>query len=456
MSSDVPVNSWNDYGSRIQMGFKLKQRFINTEDPLPNLCYLQVENALTGYQLPKVPPIMAPVPGVKGILDTSFATNGFNLITPGTSDAIEDLAVQSNDQIVVGGYATVGGKSTFAVARYNSNGSLDTTFATNGFNVTTPGTSTFDRISSIALQSDGKIIAGGVSKIAGSNTFTMARYNINGSLDTTFGTNGYNFTTPSGASASVIIDLAIQSDGKIVAGGTATVGGNHGFALARYNIDGSIDTTFGTNGFNLITPTTYDEIYTITIQPDGKTVAGGYAYVGGTYVWALARYNTNGSIDTTFGTNGFSLITPGIDDYIYALAVQSDGKIVAGGFVTIGSNYPVVIARYNTNGSLDTSFGTNGSNIITSFSGNNSIEELMIQSDGGIIAGGSVNNAFALARYNANGSLDTTFATNGFNLTTPGTSDSIYGFGVQSSGRIVAGGPATVGGKNVFALARYV
>ena len=411
---------------------------------------------VSGYKtLPSPPTELPPSESslIQGVLDTSFGTNGFNTTTLGTDDAIASIAFQLDGKIVAGGYVTIAGNTVFAVARYNSDGSLDTTFATNGFNTTTPGTT--DEITSIVIQSDGKIVVGGYATIAGNNSFCLARYNSNGSLDTTFGTNGYNTTTP--GTDDGIDSIVLQPDGKILAGGYATTTANV-WCLARYNSNGSLDTTFATNGYNTTTLGTSDWINFIALQPDGKIVAGGVADIAGVNSCCLARYNSDGSIDTTFATNGFNTTTPGTDDAVDSIAFQPDGKIVVGNYAAIAGNNSFCLARYNSNGSLDTTFATNGYNT-TTLGTDDGIDSIALQLDGKIVVGGYAtiagNDSFCLARYNSNGSLDTSFATNGFNTTTPGTSDVIYSIALQSDGKLVAGGIAQIAGVNSCCLVRY-
>ena len=160
----------------------------------------------------------------------------------------------------------------------------------------------------------------------------MACYTTTGALDNTFGTNGL-VSTAIGSVYDRIYSIALQSDGKIVAGGLNYNGSNNDFALARYKTTGMIDSSFGTNGIvTTAIGSVNDQIKSIALQSDGKIIAGGLSNIGSNYDFALARYKTNGIIDSTFGTNGIVITAVGsVDDIIYSIALQSDGKIVAGG-----------------------------------------------------------------------------------------------------------------------------
>jgi uncharacterized delta-60 repeat protein len=351
-----------------------------------------------------------------------------------------------------GGGATGGGGGFVPGA----SGTLDTTFNTTGV-VSTPICTFDDEAYAVAIQSDGKIVAAGYSYIGSQNVFALVRYNTNGSLDTTFNATGI-VTTAAGQALAV----AIQPDGKIVAAGTSNV-----FALVRYNTDGSLDTTFNTTGIvTTAVGTSLEYCDAVAIQPDGKIVAAGTSYSnGGQEFFALVRYNTDGSLDTTFNTTGIVTTTLGTNYAdAFAVAIQSDGKIVAAG-ISIngnGSQYFFTLVRYNTDGSLDTTFNTTG--IVTTAIGASygAAFGVAIQSDGKIIAVGyyfnsSQQEVMALVRYNTNGSLDTTFNTTGIVTTSLGGPHE-YGdaVAIQSDGKIVAAGTSYNGSQNVFVLARFM
>jgi uncharacterized delta-60 repeat protein len=385
---------------------------------------------------------------------SSVADGGAYNVQVNTHPAGQTCSPGSNTGTISGANVT-----NVSVACYNS-GSLDTSFGTGG-KVTTAIGAGHEEVYAIAIQSDGKIVAAGISDNGTNYDFALARYNSNGSLDTTFGTDG-KVTTAIGTDYDEAYAIAIQADGKIVAAGYSHNGSDADFALARYNSDGSLDTGFGTGGkVTTAIGAGSDGAYAIAIQSDGKIVAAGYSHNGSNEDFALARYNTDGSLDTDFGTGGKVTTAIGSSyDYALAIAIQVDGKIVAAGYSDIGSNNAdFALARYNTDGSLDTSFDTDGKVTTAIGSGHDEAYAIAIQSDGKIVVAGDSSNGsdndFALARYNTNGSLDTSFDTDGQVTTAIGSSTDIAkAIAIQSDGKIVAAGRSD-NGDSGFALARY-
>ena len=399
-----------------------------------------------------------------GTLDTSFDTDG-KVSTDFSGAANEAYAVvmQSDGKIVVAGWSG----SNMALARYNTDGSLDTGFDTDG-KVTTDFGGYNDFAWRVAIQSDGKIVAAGGADNGGSNGyFALARYNTDGSLDTGFGTGG-KVTTDFSAGWDAICGLAIRSDGKLVVGGYAGNGTNNDFAVVRYNADGSLDTSFDTDG-KATTDFGNDETATdVAILSDGKTVAAGFANSGARPDFAVARYNADGSLDTSFSTDGKTTTAfGGGSDTGESVAVQSDGKVVVGATTySMGSTQlDFAVVRYNADGSLDTSFGTGGKAVVDFEGYDDTVTRVAIQSNGKIlVAGSAVDSAtgdeqFALARYNTNGTLDTGFGTGGKVTTTfTGYYGGVTGIAIQSDGKIVVSGYGYedgAGGNDVFTLARF-
>ena len=398
-------------------------------------------------------------------------------------DEAYSVAIQSDGKIVAAGCSRISQYGAFALARYNTDGSLDNTFGTNGTarNYIPGGDNSQDDAFSVAIQSDGKIVAAGASAshVNSDFAFALARYNADGTLDNTFGTNGTVRSVIGSGSDDQAYSVAIQSDGRIVAAGFSTGGSGNAFALARYNTDGTLDSTFGTNGTtrNYISggDGTGDGASSVAIQSDGKIIAAGSSGVGDPvhFAFALARYKTDGSLDSTFGTNGTTRNYigggNGTDDEANSVAIQSDGKIVAAGVSTdVSGHYAFALARYKTDGSLDSTFGTNGTarnDISGGGDYNDHAFSVAIQGDGKIVAAGSSYNgssyAFALARYTTDGSLDSTFGIDGTTRNTinggNGTDDDAASVALQSDGKIVAAGhSADASGYDAFTLARYV
>ena len=295
-----------------------------------------------------------------------------------------------------------------------------------------------------------------------------------GSLDTTFGESG-KVVTSIGSGNSQALALGIQSGGKIVAAGRSfnSTGNKNDFALVRYNANGTLDTTFGTGG--IVTTsigTVNDEAFALVIKSDDSIVVAGSSYNGSSkkYDFALVKYNANGTLDTTFGTGGIVTTSIGsINDYAHALRIQSsDNKIVVAGysFNSTSNKYDLALVRYNADGSLDTTFnaaGTKPGTVTTSIIGsiNDFADDLRIQPDGMIVAAGysyssSSKCNFALLRYNVNGTLDTGFGTGGI-VTSPVGSGfaSAYALGIDTDGRLLAAGYSDNGSNYDFALVRY-
>ncbi len=388
--------------------------------------------------------VAGPVPAAlaaPGDLDTSFDTDGRVTTNLGSTDTGRAVALQSDGKIVVAGSSN----NLFIVARYNANGSLDTTGfgSPNGY-VTTNIPNGADAANAVALQPDGKIVVAG----SHANDFAVARYNMDGSLDTGFNSTGTR-TLHVGSNADVAYAVAIQSDGKVVVAGAT----NNNFVVARFNSDGSLDTSgsFNPNGYvtTNFPGNVTDAAYAVALQGDGKIVAAGVS----TNNFAVARYNTNGSLDTTFDTDGMVTTNFGSTDTANAVAVQPDGKIVAAGV----SNNNFSVARYNTNGSLDTTFDTDGM-ATTDLGASEYGYGVAMQWDGKIVVAGRSGNNFAVVRYTTSGALDNTGTgsfggANGYVTTDFGGTDYAYGVAIQPrDGRIVAVGIAN---NTDFAVARY-
>ena len=392
-----------------------------------------------------------PVAAAAGDLDTSFGSGG-KVITAG--GPIFSVAIQSDGKIVGAGSGNNGTNLDFMLLRYNSNGTLDDSFGVGG-KVSTPINDDNDQAVDLAIQSDGKIVAAGNSEDgSGDDQFALVRYNTDGTLDTSFGSGG-KVSTNVGVGDDIALSVAIQSDGKVVAAGYSKSDGNlSNISLVRYNADGSQDATAGFFGMKVTDISDRDRANSVVIQSDGKILVGGSSASAGAS-GVLVRYSTNLSLDASFGLGGI-VITP--VSSVDSVAIQSDGKIVAAGYKSNGIYNDFALMRYNSNGTLDSDFGAGGE-VITSFGSNAVAQSVAIQSDGKIVAvgssGGGFANDFALVRYNTDGTLDTSFGSAGKVTTAFSGGDQADSVAIQSDGKIVAAG-YILDVSSSSALARYV
>ena len=406
--------------------------------------------------------------------DQSFGTNGIALggSSVGNDNAFysRNIIVQPDNKIIQV-FANNNGGNRFGLIRYNSNGSLDNTFGTGGSVITSIGTGDSYPNAGI-LQPDGKIVVVGQAYNVNHGEFALVRYNIDGSLDNSFGTGG-KVMTPVGLNYAYASGLAILPDGKfIVVGGSADSSWVTAFATVKYNSNGSIDSSFGTNGrvvshlghFITFLNNIYYGVYSsenansIIIQPDGKIIVAGnsythsgcYDYYGGIYcnpAFAMIRYNSNGGIDSAFGSNGKVFDSSSLV-YQSSAVLQTDGKILVTGQDIGGQSSRFVTNRYNSNGNLDISFGTNGK-ALTPVGGQDNYSyprSIFCQPDGKILVAGvtSSNNisSIAVVRYNTNGVADNSLNNNGIvviRVGQQGSNDGATGVALQGDKIVVAG-----------------
>ncbi len=445
------------------------------------------------------------------MLDNTFGTNGtvrsYFPTGDSLSDQVSSIAIQSDGKIVVAGTSLDGTSAAFALARCDTNGNLDATFGSGGF-VRSVDDGWLGH--SMVIQPDGKIVVAGDAQFANADGFSqvafgLKRFNSNGTPDVTFGSDGESYffiiSLPpiEGLSTNNANSIALQSNGKLVVAGSyvdTINGGRVAFTVARFNSNGSVDNSFGSNGsvrsFIVGGDSTLDVANSVAIQSNGKIVLAGTSYnpspsAGGLISIALARYDTNGTADTTFGANGTVRVAiPGgqdFDDEAYSIGMQTDGKILVGGFSdlnpSIGTSAGIefAVARFDSNGTLDNTFGSGGA-ATTYIAGGDSSSDmaygLALQPNGKIVLAGSTyftegngEYAFGVARFNSDGTPDNSFGTNGSGLTIfPGgdsTDDEARAVAVQSNGKIVSAGysfgnslfyPLYTG--YAFALARYL
>jgi uncharacterized delta-60 repeat protein len=331
--------------------------------------------------------------------------------------------------------------------------------------VTTTITTSAAAARAVVIQPDGKIIAVGNNWNGSDQDPTLVRYLSSGLLDPTFGSGGI-VATKSPNPGSYIETAALQADGKIVVGGYMSNGTYAVFLVGRYNNDGSPDMSFGgTSGFVGMDFGGSAYLNAIAVQPDGKIVVAGSAWNGGGNSIALVRYTNNGStIDATFGSGGVVRTPIGSDDDVASsIAIAPDGKIVVGGTTwnQATGTFDLVLVRYQSNGLLDTEFGSGGKATLFTGSTNDHASFVALQADGAVVLAGTRSLTGAptdliLCRYRGNGSLDTGFGTNGTVTTAIGTiGDEANAIAIQTDGKITVAGSTSNGTKTSFALLRY-
>lgn len=402
--------------------------------------------------------------------DPTFGNGGVIVQRPLGGSALVRLALQADGKLVaVGSSADSTGNSHLTVARYNTDGSLDGTFAHGGGVAILPQVGV---AAQVIIQPDGKIVVGGMAFVPPYYTdFALARFNADGTLDETFGQVGF-VTTSISYESDTLAALALQPDGKLVAAGSSsfTRGGRRPFSrsritLVRYNADGTLDPSFGVSGTisKQISRKARGSDYAeaVAVQPEGQIVVGGFSCDDGDHCRRVfLRYRSNGRPDLHFGRHGIvsafpaSVGSPGDAMLLF----RSDGKIVAAGSVFGGGDILCALVRFNADGSLDSSFGNGG---IVQTPANGVCQTLASGPDGSLLAAGYfiVNNSgefsgdFWLVRFTEGGSLDREFGQDGAVITdvTPGF-DIAYTLVVQPDNNVVVGGAAS----NVWELARYV
>ncbi len=390
----------------------------------------------------------------EGDLDTTFGSGGTAFlnfgVSPGSTDAT-GVAIQTDGRIVVSGPVFSSSFNGSALARLNSDGSLDQTFGTGG--VVRPAVTH----GNVELQSDGKIL------VLGS---VLVRYNTDGTVDTSFGSSGQvttNFFKK---------NLVVQPDQKIIIVGqsatfTGVTGG--GFVVARLNPNGTPDGTFGVGGqvTTIVNSSSGNSAEAAAVQNDGKIVVVGQTSGLSPSDFALVRYNSDGTIDNNFGSNGIVITDVGSLDNAQSIVIQPDGKIVIGGDSSVTVLTDFALVRYNPDGSLDNSFGTSGK-VTTNFGQNrlHTLARLLLLPNGKIIAVGGLDRfpdtvtgpaAWALARYHTDGSLDNSFGVGGKVETVTGSFGAIAkNAALQQDGKIIAVGQFPNGGNSSAVVARYL
>lgn len=409
--------------------------------------------------------------GQSGDTDTTFGTNG--KITTGfgsNSSNANAVAFQTDGKFLVGGaYMANNGNLDFALSRHHNDGTLDVSFGEEGKIVTAfGGSNNFNYIHSVYVLPDGRIMAlGCIGTESLVPVVAIVRYNSNGSVDSSFGVNGklitqfYSFNSSANK-------LVFQPDGKflITAIKRLPADPDHYFGVARYDADGLPDTGFGTNGTATISFGTGQNIPSaIALQPDGKIVVAGRYQATNLPQMALARLHANGTLDSSFDGDGKTITTFGAGTISEAmqLSVSTDGKITAAGII-YSPTRAFGVLQYNSNGSLDTSFDGDGKAMGLFTDGYNDITGIIKQPDGKFLVVirpndfTLVTSDLIVRRYNSTLTIDTAFGNNGQIAATFDTGQNeAQAAAISPDGKIVVVGKSVplFGGVSLFAVARY-
>ncbi|MDP6976627.1 MAG: fibronectin type III domain-containing protein [Acidimicrobiales bacterium] len=393
-----------------------------------------------------------------GDLDTGFSSDGKVLtdIAGSSTDIGRAVAVQSDGKIVVAGYALVGASYDFAVVRYNTDGSLDTGFDSDG-RATIDVNSSHELGYGVAIQSDGKIVVVGASGYGGVNPdFGVVRLDTDGSLDTSFSGDGkVSLGVGSGTDYAFALDVA--SDGDIVVVGYGHNGADWDVAVIRLDSSGNLDTAFSSDGKALydIGSGTADHGYAVDVADDGDLLIAGDS--GGD---ALAmRLTAAGVLDTAFSSDGIVTASVGTADVGYGIVEAADGDVIVGGSAKDGDEEFLVL-RFTASGAADTSFSSDGIHTVD-LTGNDDVGYGIVeQADGSVVVAGSSNDGsketFGIVRLTATGSLDTDFSGDGTLTTAFGSNDAEpYGLAVTAGGKVVVAGKGQENADTDFAVAVY-
>jgi uncharacterized delta-60 repeat protein len=342
----------------------------------------------------------------------------------------------------------------FLVLRLNSDGTLDTTFGGDGYADLVYWSGRDNHPTSVAAQSDGKVVVSGFSVLNGNDIrLAVARFNADGTLDTSFDSDGLVLLKIGDDSYSTSWDdMVVDSSGNIYVAGDITESSTQKATVAKLSSTGSLSATWKVD----FTAGVGDIFHAILLQADGKVVAGGEIFGSSNRQFALARFNTNGTLDSGFGSSGLFTYSYSSYDIVYSLAQQSDGKIVAGGMSgTSGANYDFTVLRLTTGGVLDTSFSGDGIDSRDLNGINDSPRDMLVQSNDQIVIAGyamkpSGTMDFVALRYTSSGSLDSNFGASGVLwLDYANNWDNGYDLEQQPDGKLVMSGYVSGGGSGI-------
>lgn len=369
------------------------------------------------------------------------------------------MVVQPDGKYLLAGPVERNNGFDIGVVRYRPDGTLDPTFGNGG--IARPNLGPDSRFpSDLALDSNGRIIVVGNVSSGGSSDVSIIRLTSSGSLDNSFGTNGdtrVDVNTEDGGNA-----VAIQSTGKIVVAGITYVQSVSRALLLRLNTDGTLDTSFGTNGIVVDQNNVNEDIRALVVDSSDRILVGGYELNGAQEDFLVARFTASGAVDNSFGSGGRTTVAFGqLSTIAKSLLLQPDGRIVVLGSTANSTPNSLALTRLLTDGSLDPSFGTNGITMTTFGGTDHFLSSAHLRDDGRIVAFGAIQQpgsdyGFLISQYLPNGSLDQSFDDDGHIVLQPDVvHDFAFDGAVLSDGRIVAAGTAYLGGAYEFALASF-
>jgi uncharacterized delta-60 repeat protein len=383
----------------------------------------------------------------------------------GGSDGAVDVAVQADGRFVVAGTSS----GNFALARYHPNGSLDTSFGTNGKVIVDFGGT--ESAKSVAIAPDGKIVVAGRTGSVGAEDFAVARLNANGSLDATFNPQKVKNTTIGGtaivdfaakkgaASADLLHDMVVEADGEIVLLGRIGYSASK-LAMAKLKANGTLDAGFGSGGkVSLQVGSTGVIPESLALQADGRFVVGGNTQVANSD-FLVMRLQSNGAVDNTFGSGGKVTVDVSPGDDGLSVAIQPDGQIVLAGSIRPIQSEEArdsAVLRFSSGGLLDTSFGLGGIAVFgigtsPDHQSSDQFESVVVQADGKIVLGGwaamgtapgTGNFDQTVVRIDHTGRLDASFANGGIETLDFSLSDFGRGLAVLQNGTLVRTGAAS-------------
>lgn len=384
-----------------------------------------------------------PAGATPGALDTSFSGDGIKTIFTGGATA-QAVAIDAQDRILVAGY-TFGANHDVAIARLRPGGALDGSFSGNGRVRIDLGAS--EHALDIAVAPDGKIVVVGERSTPQGASWFVIRLGPGGVRDDSFGGDGV-LITDFGRPFEHATAVAVQSNGKLLVGGSVSNGTTESWALARYLSGGALDPSFGGDGrVTLSLSSSGEQIQDLVVRSSG-ILAGGYAESDFLPRFAIAKLHFDGSRVAAFGTNGVRLVDLGIGaDSAYGLTVQADGKPVLAGYASQNGLADWGVVRLHAGGGLDGSFGGDGV-VTTAFTSAYELgASVAIQPDGRILVAGkargpSGTDDLAVVRYRTDGGLNLSFSGNGKALFNPFGEDDAARDIVVHDGKIIVVGDA--------------